>query len=269
MNIAIPPPRSIVIAAAARREWLSHRLNRFLYAHIGIVALAGLLPLFTPGDVLARGAAWWLLHAVLYAVSLSSVLLGLSSAQADAEEYPWLQAQPAGIGPWLAGKTGALVGLAGGSTLLLGAPVALAGGYSHELLLATAGAAGVATACALAGLAIGFWIRDAVRSLIAAVGAWLLLVFGTDLLLLALAGVPIAQARPDLWVGMLMANPLDAYRLAILFAVERAAFSGMDAGALASWWSTHAFRWLVTNIVLWTLALGALAWLGARRRVDA
>ena len=41
--------------------------------------------------------------------------------------------------------------------------------------------------CALAGLALGFWIRVSVRGLIAAVAAWFILLFGTDLLLLAIA----------------------------------------------------------------------------------
>src|SRR5690606_37001538 len=103
MNTCAIPSRITVVRAAAGRELLSHRLNRFLYAHLVLVAAAGLLPLFTPGDALARGAAWWLLHAVLYAVSLSALLLGLSSAHAESEEFAWLLGQPAGVGPWVAG----------------------------------------------------------------------------------------------------------------------------------------------------------------------
>ena len=67
--------------------------------------------------------------------------------------------------------------------------------------------------CGLAGLAIGFWMRDSVRGLIASVAAWMVFLFGTDLLLLALAGAPLLQQNPDLWIAPLMANPLDAFRV--------------------------------------------------------
>jgi ABC-2 type transport system permease protein/Cu-processing system permease protein len=266
-SLRIPSFLSVARAAAAR-EFLSHRLNRFLHAHLLLVVAAGFLPLFTPGDALARGAAWWLLHAVLYAISLSALLLGLSSAHAEADEFTWLLGQPAGIGPWLAGKTVALVGLVGAAATLLGVPTLLAGGGSRELLLVTAGAAGVSAICALAGLALGFWVRDSVRGLIAAVATWFVLLFGTDLLLLALAGGTATQAHPDIWVAALMANPLDAYRVTVLFAVERAAFSGIEAGALVAWWVTHAALWLGSMLAIWLAVTGSIAWVGAQRRTD-
>lgn len=258
----------VVIRAAAGRELLSHRLNRFLYAHLLLVGVAGLLPLFTPGDALARGAAWWLLHAVLYAVSLSALLLGLSSAHAEAEEFAWLLGLPTGVGPWLAGKAAALTVLLGAASMLLTLPTAVAGGASRELAVAAGGAAGVSIVCGLAGLAIGFWIRDSVRGLIAAVATWLVFLFGTDLILLAIAGASFSQLHPDLWVAPLMANPLDAFRVTILFSVERAAFSGLNAGRLASWWIAHAPLWLATVFALWAAGSAVAAWLGARRRVD-
>lgn len=262
------PSRRVVAAAALRREWLSHRLNRFLYAHLVLVLASGLLPLLTPGDAFSRGAAWWLLHALLYAVSLSALLLGLSSAHAEADEFTWLLGQPRGIGPWLAGKALALLALAGGSTLLLGLPATVAGGLSRDLGLATLGAAGIAAVCAAAGLALGFWIRDSVRGLIAAVAAWFLIVFGLDLLQLATAGAPWAQNHPDIWVAGLMLNPLGAYRITVLFSVEHAAFSGLSADSLAGWWSSHAPMWLAIAVAGWTSLLGLIAWMGAGRRMD-
>lgn len=268
MTTIVLPSRCGIARAALHREWLSHRLNRFLYAHLALVLVAGVLPLLTPGDALARGAAWWLLHAVLYAVSLSSLLLGLSSAHAEADEFVWLLGQPAGVGPWLGGKALALVVLTGVSAALLGLPTMLMGGGSSELALATAGAAGVAVVCALAGLALGFWIRDNVRGLIAAVAVWLVLLFGVDFLLLAMAGAPAVQANPDLWTAPLMINPLDAYRVTVLFAVERAAFSGLNAGHLADWWSTHAPLWLAGLTTGWSGVALFAAWLGAKRRID-
>lgn len=264
----ILPTFSGVAGAALRREWVSHRLNRFLHAHLALILAAGFLPLLTPDAGLTRGAAWWLLHAVLYAASLSSLLLGLSSAQAESEEFPWLLGQPRGVGAWLAGKVLGLVALTGGSALLLGAPTFLFGGGSAALALAICGAAGITSLCALAGLAVGFWIRDNVRGLIAAIALWFVLLFGMDLLLLASAGAPWVQHSPDIWVAVLMLNPLDAYRVTVLFAVEKAAFGGLQAGWLAGWWIGHAVAWLIISTLLWS----CLAWLaslvGARRRLD-
>lgn len=269
MNTTVVLPTFTGVAGAAlRREWVSHRLNRFLYAHLALVVIAGFLPLLTPDAGLVRGAAWWLLHAVLYAVSLSSLLLGLSSAQAESEEFVWLLGQPRGVGPWLAGKVLGLVVLAGGSALLLGVPTTLFGGGSAALTLATCGAAGVASLCALAGLAVGFWIRDSVRGLIAAIATWFVLLFGVDLLLLASAGAPWVQRSPDVWVAALMLNPLDAYRVTVLFAVEKAAFSGLQAGRLAGWWIGHAAAWLGISTLLWAGLAWLASWLGARRRLD-
>ncbi|PTX96660.1 hypothetical protein [Opitutus sp. ER46] len=262
------PSLGIVLRAAAGREFLSHRLNRFLHAHLALVLLAGFLPLLTSGDAFARGATWWLLHAVLYAVSLSSLLLGLSSAHAEVDEFTWLLGQPAGIGPWLAGKAAALAALAGGSALLLVVPTAVAGGSSPGLLLVGSGAAGLSVVCALAGLAIGFWVRDSVRGLIAALAVWFVALFGTDLLLLGTSGCEWAQQHPDWWVTPLMANPLDAFRVTVLFAVERAAFTGFATGQLTGWWISHATFWLAGLLAGWTAITATLAWLGARRRCD-
>lgn len=261
-------PMFSIARASAEREFLSHRLNRFLYGHAALVVAAGFLPLLTPGDALARGAAWWLLHAVLYALSLSALLLGLSSAQAEGDEFTWLLGQPAGVGPWLAGKATALAALAGGSSLLLALPTMLAGAGSRALATTTAGAAGVGIVCALAGLAVGFWVRDGVRGLLVTLTLWFALLFGTDLLLLGTAGNTWAQAHPDLWITPLMVNPLDAFRITVLFTVEHAAFTGFTSGNLTGWWIGHAALWLGAMLAVWAGATATLAWLGARRRID-
>lgn len=262
------PSRRHVVAASLRREWLSHRLNRFLHAHLGLVAVAGLLPLLTPDDGLARGAVWWILHAVLYAISLSALLLGHSSAQAEAEEFVWLLGQPRGVGPWLGGKLVALGTIAAGSAFLLGVPTGCAGGGSRELITTVTGAAALSVVAAFAGLATGFWIRDPVRGLIAVVGQWFVLLFGTDLLLLGLAGATWVQANPDAWVAPLMLNPFDAFRITVLFAVERAAFAGLNAGRLAGWWTAHSVLWLGAITAFWATVAALAAWRGANRRID-
>ena len=181
-------------ARLGRRTWLATILT-------ALVLVVGALPLLTPGDGFSLGAAWWLLHGVLYAVSLSSLLLGLSSAHAEAEEYVWIMGQPAGIGPWLTGKVAGLVLLTGGSTALICAPVMALDGGTRALAVVTVGAVGISAVCALVGFALGFWVRDGVRGLIAAVAGWFVMLFGVDLLLLALAGAPWVQANPDVWIA--------------------------------------------------------------------
>lgn len=250
------------------REWISHRLNRFLYAHLLLTLIAGNLVLLTPGRALATGATMWILYAVLYAISLSAMLLGLSSAQAEAEEFPFLLTQPVGVGPIVAGKSVALLQIVILSSALLVVPALLAGGWSWPLIAVAAGAAGVTAVCAMLGLAVGFWVRDGVRGLIVTVGLWLALLFGTDLLLLAVAGAPRVQEHPDLWVAPLMLNPFDAFRVTVLFSVERVAFAGFSAGTVPGWWVRNAGWWLAALFTGWTALAATAVLYGMRRRTD-
>ena len=254
--------------AAFRRELAAHRLNRFLHVHLGLAVAAGCLPLFTASDATAS-APWWVLQAVLYCLSLSAMLLGLSSAHGEVDEFPLLFAQPAPRWAWLLGKAAGLATLLVPAACLLVVPAALLGGLSRALLTMAMAAGGVTIAMAAVGLAVGFWIRDGVRGLLATLGAWFVLLFGTDLLLLSVAGAPWVHANATLWVLPLMLNPLDALRITVLFSIEDTAPSGVDTGALAGWWIANGGVWLAVIVSTWT-ALGLLAGLaGARRRVDA
>ena len=124
-------------------------------------------------------------------------------------------------------------------------------------------------ALAAVGLGLGFWVRDRVRGLLAALGVWFALLFGTDLLLLAVSGAPWIHGRPGVWVALLMANPLDALRVTVLFSVEHAAFAGLDAGGIVGWWLAHAWVWLAMLLAAWTGTAFAAGLAGARRRLDA
>jgi hypothetical protein len=256
------------VAAAFRRELSAQRVNRFLHVHLALAATAGLLPLFTPGDT-GTAAPVWALQAVLYCLSLSSVVLGLSSAHGEIDEFELLFAQPVSRRAYLAGKIAALGALLLPSALLLVVPAGLTGGLSAPLAALGAAAGGVSLALAVCGLALGFWIRDRVRGLLAALGLYFVLLFGTDLLLLAVAGAPWMQKLPGLWVGFLMGNPLDSFRIAVLFAIDRVAFAGVDPGRLATWWLAHSGLWLALLLTAWTAGAFAAALAGAGRQVDA
>jgi hypothetical protein len=255
------------IDATFRREIAEHRLNRFLHVHVTLCAVIGLLPLFTPDDA-ARSAPAWVLQAVLYCLSLSSLLLGLSAAHGDADEFPILFTQPVGRAPWLAGKTAALAALIGPASVLAIAPAAIASGWTSALGFVGAAAAAVCLVMALLGLAIGCWVRDHVRGLLIALGAWFGLLFGVDLVLLALSGSPFVQQHADAWAAPLMVNPLSALRVTMLFTLERTAPASIGAGPLVGWWLEHGGVWLTAILGAWAAAMFGLGVAGARRRLD-
>jgi Cu-processing system permease protein len=260
--------RLATIDAAVRRELAEQRLNRFLHVHLTLCAVTGLLPLFTP-DAADRSAPAWVLQAVLYCLSLSALLLGLSAAHGDSDEFPVLFTQPVAREMWLAGKSLALAALLLPASLLTVAPAALINGLTAELALVGAAAAGICLTLALAGFAIGFWVRDHVRGLLLALGVWFVLLFGLDLVLLAVAGSPWAHRHAEAWAVPLMLNPLSALRVTMLFAIERTAPASVGTGPLVGWWLGHAGGWLAGIIAAWIAAMFALSALGARRQVDA
>jgi Cu-processing system permease protein len=254
-------------AASCQRELAANRVNRFLHVHLALAAVAGFLPLLTPDDP-SGAAPLWVLHAVLYCLSLSSLLLGLSSSHAEADEFPLLFAQPAPRWAWLLGKLAAVTTVLGTASLLLIMPAALVGGLTLPLVAIAGAAWGVTLALAAVGLAVGFWVRDPVRGLLAAIGLWFGMLFGTDLLLLWVSGAPWIHERPALWVAVLMGNPLDAFRVTVLFNIEQAAFAGLDAGPLVRWWISHGWLWLTLLVGMWSAGAFAIGLAGARRRLD-
>jgi Cu-processing system permease protein len=256
------------LAASCQRELAANSVNRFLHVHLALAAAAGFLPLFTPDDA-TRAAPLWVLHAVLYCLSLSSLLLGLSSAHAEADEFPLLFAQPAPRWAWLLGKAFAVTAVLAVASLLLVIPAAVIGGVTLPLVAMSVSAWGVTLALSAVGLGVGFWVRDPVRGLLAAMGVWFALLFGLDLLLLAVSGAPWIHARPGLWVGALMLNPLDAFRVTVLFSVEQAAFAGLDAGGVVRWWIAHGWVWLAAVVLIWSAGGFWVGLVGAQRRLDA
>ena len=258
-----------VATATLAREFLSYRVNRFLYLHLALMLAIGVLALLAPPEAASPATAWWVLNGVIYVASLSALLLGLSSAQAEADEFGMLFTQPLPLGSWVAGKSAGLFGVVVPSALLLVLPTAISSGASWLLLAAAGAAAGVSVLLAWLGLAIGFWVHDPVRGLITALATWCVLLFGVDLLLIAIGGAAWIHEQPVPWVLALMLSPLDAYRVTLLFVVERAAFSGAQLHPLTLWWVDHAVLWLSLCIAMWCVfALGAAIAGAVRRRMS-
>lgn len=251
--------------ATFRRELLSYRINRFLYVHLGLVAAIGMLALLSPPDDAARGAAWWVLNGVLYVGTLSAILLGLSSAQAESEEFSQLFTQPLTTRWWILGKTAGLAAVLVPASALLAIP-SLLSGFTGSLVLGSVAAGGITVLFSWVGLLIGLTATDAVKGLIGAVAAWCVLLFGVDLLLMLLGGAEWVQRNPGPWVAALMASPLDAYRITVLFVLENAAFASADMHPLTRWWLENAAIWLLACIVAWCVIVWQLCVSAAERR---
>ncbi|MGZ5005157.1 MAG: hypothetical protein ACXWG7_06350, partial [Chthoniobacterales bacterium] len=119
------------------------------------------------------------------------------------------------------------------------------------------------------GLTSGFIAHDRAQSLIIAVSAWLLLLFVLDLVSLFAARFELVQKIPDLWLGLLMLNPLDAFRINALFSLEQIPAEAANKTPLASWWIAHAGLWFSFIAAVWCAVLLALANFSLNRCEDA
>ncbi len=261
----VHPLRAARVTVA--RELLSYRVNRFLYLHLALMLGIGALALLGPPEAAAQGTSWWVLNGVIYVASLSTLLLGLSSAQAEVEEFALLFTHPLPVAAWVAGKCVGLCVVVVPAALLLVLPTLIASGYSGLLVGTAFCAAGLSLLFAWLGLAVGLWIQDPVRGLIAALALWCVLLFGIDLGLLLIGGAPWVHEQRAPWVAVLMLSPLDAYRITLLFVLERAAFSGGDLHPLTRWWLENAALWLGLCLAGWSALVFGIAVRAAHRRV--
>ena len=252
--------------ATLQREWLSFRINRFLHVHALLMLAIGVLALIAPPEAGAYGGSWWLFNGTTYVASISALLLGLSSAQAEVDEFPLLFTQPIALSGWVAGKFGALLTVTFSAALLLVFPIAFAFGFSAVVFGSALGAAMVTCLWAWLGAALGLSIEDPVRGLIAALLAWFVLIFGFDLGLILLGGSSWVRANPGAWVSAMMASPMDAYRVGLLFALEGVAFSGADLHPLTRWWLRNPLLWMTLCLGGWSVLALIVALRAARQR---
>jgi hypothetical protein len=73
------------------------------------------------------------------------------------------------------------------------------------------------------------------------------------------------QSLPDLWVALLMLNPLDSFRINALFALQQIPAEAANKTPLASWWITHAGVWFTAMAVMWSVVLVTVAGLRLNR----
>lgn len=260
MRLSLPLPDTGILRAVLLRELRSALVNRYLQV-FSVLALGAGVASVTLSDI-PHAAAFFILQVSLYFVSLFAVLVGVSSARAESEEWPILFAQPVPRSACIVGKFIALWSIFGAILTLLFLPALFSDVSPGALAQLFANSLGLAAIFGSLGLAAGIVAHDRVQALIFGVSAWLFLLFGLDLLALSLAQWPLLQKWPNLWVAILMMNPLDAFRIQALFAMGEIPSDTADKSRLVAWWLENASLWFSVASVFWT---GGLLLLASRR----
>jgi ABC-type transport system involved in multi-copper enzyme maturation permease subunit len=266
MNAALVSSDSNAIVAVLRREFRAAFVNRYFQVFAAISLAGGIAAAVFTED--ANAVPFFVLQMALYLVSLFALLAGVSSAQTERDEWPLMFAQPIARGVFPLAKFLAGVVLFALGSLLLFLPATIAGSnpgviallFAHTLLLA-------ATFFAI-GLTTGFVVHDRTTALMTAVAAWVVLVFVVDTAGLLAARFALVQKQPDIWVALLMLDPLDAFRIHALFALEQIPPEAANKASLANWWISHAGMWFVTIACIWCAALLTLAVRHLNRRQE-
>lgn len=250
--VEVAPLRAVLL-----REFRDALINRYFQVFSVLSLLGGAAAFVLSED--AHSIAFLILQAALYFVSLFALLAGISSAQAEREEWQMLFAQPVPRFAYVIGKFIAYLAIFGAVLLLLFLPGFMAGSGGQKIAMLYVQTLLLAAAFLALGLAAGFLAYDRAQALIAGVSAWLLLLFGIDLIALFAARWELIQKFPDLWVSLLMLNPLDSFRIESLFALEQIPPEAANKTVLASWWIAHANVWFIAIAVMWSVTLVTLS----------
>jgi len=167
------------LSALFGRELRLSALNRYLQVLSALALSGGIVAAVFSED--ANTIGFFHVQAALYFVSLFALLAGVNSAQAEREEWQLLFTQPLPRPVFVVGKFIALTLIFAALLTLLFLPTMFAGAefsttarlYLETIVLGAVFVAG--------GLAAGYCARDRAQALIVGVSAWLLLLFGFDL----------------------------------------------------------------------------------------
>jgi ABC-type transport system involved in multi-copper enzyme maturation permease subunit len=235
------------------REFRAALINGYFQVFCALSVLGGLAAIFFSEDANAIG--FFVMQIALYFVSLFALLAGVSSAQAEREEWQMMFAQPVPRAAYIMGKFIAYFSIFAVVLVLIFLP-ALLGSSTPQRITTLYGQTLLLAAAFLAlGLTAGFFAHDRAQALIAGVSAWLFLLFGFDLIALLAARWEFIQKTPDLWVSLLMLNPLDSFRIHALFALEQIPAEAANKTPLASWWVAHAGAWFSFIAAFWSASL--------------
>lgn len=258
MNVALSSRfETHALHALLAREFRAALINRYFQVFCALSLLGGGAAILFSDDASAVG--FFILQIALYFVSLFALLAGMSSAQGEREEWQLLFAQPVPRSAYVIGKFLALFSIFGAVLVLLFLPPLIAGSAARTLAMLYVQTLLLAAVFLACGLGAGFVAHDRAQALIIGVSAWLLLLFGVDLLALFAARWPLVQSTPDIWVGALMLNPLDCFRIEALFALQQIPAEAANKTPLANWWIEHAGIWFAMISLFWSTVLIVLA----------
>jgi len=261
MTLAFPSlPEAGPLRAVLRREFRDTLINRYFQVFATLSLGGGAASIvFSEG---ANSIEFLILQIALYFVSLFALLAGVSSAQAEREEWQILFAQPTPRAGYVLGKFVAYLSIFAVVLLLVFVPSFVSSGNGQRIMTLYGRTLLLAAIFIALGLAIGFLARERAQALIVAVSIWLFLLVGLDLIALFAARWELTQKFPDLWVSSLMLNPLDCFRIEALFALEQIPAEAADKTPLASWWITHPTLWFNLITICWC---AAAIWLASWR----
>jgi ABC-type transport system involved in multi-copper enzyme maturation permease subunit len=251
------------LPALLLREFRAALINRYFQVFAALSLLGGLAAVFFSENANAIG--FFAVQLALFLVSLFALLAGVSSAQAERDEWQLMFAQPVPRNAFVIGKFIAYFSMFAGVLMLLFFPALFGGAAVQRIMILYLQTLLLAAAFLALGLVAGFLSHDRAQGLIVGVSAWLLLLFGVDLFGLFAARLEVVQKIPDFWVALLMLNPLDAFRIHALFALEQIPAEAANKTPLASWWIAHAGLWSSMIAAFWSAALVALAGLRLNR----
>jgi hypothetical protein len=253
-----------VLGAFFLRELRAASVGRFIHVFWGLALVGGLVPVIfeTHG-----GESHLLLQWCLYILPLFALLAGIGSAQNEAEEETLLLSQPIGSLRRVVDKFLALWLIVAVAVVPLILPSLVQGGQRDSLVFLALHATAVGGIFSALGLAIGFSTQDRLKAYLAGLCMWLFLLVGFGLIALAAARGGFAKTSPQLWIALLMVNPLDAMRVGALLNFGKIPFDLSVAPPLGRWWLENPIRWYAILAAVWmTVSVLWAAWRIERRR---
>jgi ABC-type transport system involved in multi-copper enzyme maturation permease subunit len=245
------------LQALLLREFRAALMNRYFQVFAALSLLGGVAAIFFSEN--SDTISFFVVQIALFLVSLFALLAGVSSAQTEREEWQLMFSQPIPRAAYVIGKFITYVSIFSGVLALLFLPALFSGATVQRVAILYFQTLLLAAAFLALGLAAGFLAHDRAQGLIIGATAWLFLLFGVDLIGLFAARLEFMQKIPDLWVSMLMLNPLDAFRIHALFALEQIPAEAANKTPLANWWIAHAGLWFSVIAALWSVSLIGLA----------
>lgn len=251
--------------AILRRERRVVMASRIAWGYGLSCLLWGLLgsPLF--GVNRAETSVWFLMPVLLYGIPLAGLLAGVVAWQGDAGEEGLLRPRINGaltrpLAKWLVWS--GLLALASLALILPALPTAPSAVVLLELWAYAVGEIAVFTAF---GLAIGRCFRDPALAHSLALMAGMLAIAGGGIIGYLAAWQPILQQHPDLWTLLLMAHPVEALRVSLLYSLEDLPFDARALPPLAAWWLQHPQLWFSILVLSWSALALALTGRGSAK----